>query len=208
MSERITHKVSMFITRKTSRGSELLLFTHPYAGVQIPAGTAKRGEDPGDAALREVGEETGLRDLCIKEYLGSHREELPPDKAVIYSPTHVYARADETSFDWAYLPAGIMVTIRRSAKGFSQITYTEYDRVPDPEYVSMEITGWVPDDTIADAVQRHFFHMRCDTETGEEWQVYADNHTFRLFWAPMNKLPEIIYPQNTWLRYLEKVFPN
>ena len=38
-------KVTAFITRTTTQGTDLLLFAHPHAGIQIPAG--KPGRNPG-----------------------------------------------------------------------------------------------------------------------------------------------------------------
>ncbi len=35
----IIEKLTAFVTRPTSNGYELLLFEHPTAGIQIPAGT-------------------------------------------------------------------------------------------------------------------------------------------------------------------------
>ena len=54
-------KVAAFVTRKRNGVKELLLFRHPRAGVQIPAGTVEDGENPETAVKREVYEETGLR---------------------------------------------------------------------------------------------------------------------------------------------------
>ena len=41
-------KVTAFITRDTSAGCELLVFTHPDAGIQVPAGTMEAGEARAD----------------------------------------------------------------------------------------------------------------------------------------------------------------
>jgi hypothetical protein len=114
----------------------------------------------------------------------------------------VYARPDVTSFDWAHLRKGITVTVSRQVDGFSQVTYTEFDRVPDPQYVTMRITGWVPECTLADTKRRYFFHLTFDGRTETSWTVRTDNHVFTLFWAPLNALPKIIPPQNEWLVYL------
>lgn len=46
----VLHKVTGFVTR----GRELLVFRHPTAGVQLPAGTVEAGETP-EAARRPQG---------------------------------------------------------------------------------------------------------------------------------------------------------
>lgn len=199
---RIVEKVTAFVTRPSEKGDELLLFQHPNAGVQIPAGTVEEGETTEAAVLREAAEETGLAPLTIQRALGCAEQRLPEGQRVIGSPTKVYARPDLNSFDWAYLRTGIWVTVRRRRPGFSQVTYEEYDREPDRQYVTMAITGWVPDEVLSDTIRRHFYELECAGPTDEQWTVFIDNHTFTLFWAPLSALPEIVPPQNEWLEFL------
>ena len=200
----VVEKVTAFVTRESAQGTDLLLFRHPYAGVQIPAGTVEKGESLEAAVLREAAEETGLASLTIDRYLGCARESLLEGQRIICDPTVVYARPDVTSFDWAYLRRGIPVTLVKRSGGFSQVTYTEYDKVPDPQYVSMCITGWVPDGVLADTKRRHFFHLQFHEHSEETWTVRTDNHCFTLFWASLAALPEIIHPQDAWLAYLNR----
>lgn len=47
-------KVTVFITRGKANKIELLLFEHPNAGIQLPAGTVEINENHYDAALREA----------------------------------------------------------------------------------------------------------------------------------------------------------
>lgn len=75
MIDGATHHIT--IRRKAfayvTSGTRLLLFTHPEhpeAGIQVPAGTMERGEDPAIAALREAHEESGLRALRLERWLG------------------------------------------------------------------------------------------------------------------------------------------
>jgi 8-oxo-dGTP pyrophosphatase MutT (NUDIX family) len=205
----IIEKVTAFITRKSRDGDDLLLFEHPNAGIQIPAGTVEDHETPEEAVVREVAEETGLTtSSSIRRYLGCSEDILPEGERIIAEPTKVYARPDVTSFDWAHLPKRIPVVVKRQADGFSQVTYEEFDRVPNPQYVTMCITGWVPDRVLADTRKRHFFHLEFHGDSEEKWIVGANNHLFTLFWAPLDELPEIIYPQNEWLEFLYQQFPR
>ncbi|GHS81866.1 DNA mismatch repair protein MutT [Pseudomonas sp. PAGU 2196] len=48
----------------------MLLFRHPLAGVQLVKGSIERGETPGEAALRELREESGIHNATIRDDLG------------------------------------------------------------------------------------------------------------------------------------------
>jgi 8-oxo-dGTP pyrophosphatase MutT (NUDIX family) len=61
--ESIAEKVTAFVTWVSPEGVELLLFEHPRAGIQLPAGTVEADEPHATAAAREAREETGLADL-------------------------------------------------------------------------------------------------------------------------------------------------
>jgi 8-oxo-dGTP pyrophosphatase MutT (NUDIX family) len=200
---RILEKVTAFIT--SDDGRSLLLFQHPNAGVQIPAGTVEADETPAEAVLREAAEETGLAiaSLSVRRYLGCREAKRPEGHVAIAEGTNVYALPDAGSYSCAFLRAGNWVAVNRRAQGFSNVTYREWDRVPDPQYIALQITGWVPDAALAYIVHRHFYHLHFDGDSKERWTVFADHgHSFQLFWAPLNALPEIIFPQNTWLEML------
>ncbi len=204
---RTIEKVTTFVTRQSKDGHDLLLFEHPNAGIQIPAGTVEDGETPEQAVIREVNEETGLApsSVSIRQYLGCAEDRLPEGQKIIAQSTKVYARPDVTSFDWSHLRKGIPVVLSgRRIKEFSQVTYEEFDRVPDPQYVTMCITGWVPDGVLTNIRKRHFFHVEFHGHSQERWTVDADNHRFTLFWAPLADLPEIIHPQDEWIEFLHR----
>jgi 8-oxo-dGTP pyrophosphatase MutT (NUDIX family) len=68
------HRAYAYITHE----SRLLLFTQPdpTAGIQVPAGTVKEGEDPADAVLRESFEETGLTALRLVKFLDQDTRDM------------------------------------------------------------------------------------------------------------------------------------
>jgi 8-oxo-dGTP diphosphatase len=71
----VIRKVFAYITDR----NRLLVFRHtdfPEAGIQVPAGTVMTDEDLEAAVLREAEEETGLRDLTIKTYLGDQVRDM------------------------------------------------------------------------------------------------------------------------------------
>ena len=197
-------KVTAFVTRESEQGREMALLEHPYAGIQIPAGTVEEGETLAQAVMREAREETGLKHLSIRRYLGRREYGLGPGKRIIARTTKVYARPGDTGFDWARLRIGFGVTLNRAAHGFSQVTYTEMDRWPDPRYATMEITGWVPDDVLSEGIRRDFFHLRFTGQSAERWTTQDERHCFKVFWAPLHALPKIVAPQDEWLQVLEQ----
>ncbi|SDK65993.1 NUDIX domain-containing protein [Glycomyces sambucus] len=69
------------LRRRTEQtGIEVLVMLHqdhPEAGVQIPGGGARPGETPGETAMREAFEETGVQGLEFGEVLGSKLIAVP-----------------------------------------------------------------------------------------------------------------------------------
>ena len=196
-------KVTAFITRHGPDGLELLLFQHPNAGIQIPAGTGEPGETPEQAVLREAWEETGVEGLEIQTFLGVQDELRPEGVFVVGETMRVYARPDTGSFAGAELRRGLEVRQERREAGFIQVTYAEWDRLPEPQYITYQITGWVPEVALRRGTRRFFYHL---TSAGAaslpgSWEQRSDNHLFRLFWAPLDNLPAIIPPQDAWLAY-------
>ncbi|MBX2998231.1 MAG: NUDIX domain-containing protein [Caldilineaceae bacterium] len=202
------HKVTALITCRWAEEDYLLLFQHPFAGIQLPAGTVEAGEDVAIAARREAWEESGLTDLGPGVYLG-HREEALPTGIVLMAETAIaYSRPDSTSFNWATIRNGIAVRVEREEAGFTQVTFEEWDRMDDPRYVSFRITGWVPTHTLCQRPVRHFFHFEVNADPSQRWTVETDHHRFQLFWAPLSALPQIVSPQADWPSMLSPRFPN
>ena len=78
-----TRKVVCYVVQQ----GRLLVFTHKdvpmeVTGVQVPAGTIRSGEEPADAAVRELQEETGVAGRVV-EYLGESSYDLRPMRCEI-----------------------------------------------------------------------------------------------------------------------------
>lgn len=203
--EKVIEKITSFITRTRSDRLELLLIQHPKAGIQIPAGTVRIGETIEQALKRETLEETNLTDFSLR-YIGSSESSLPTDQRIIMEKTKVFAHPDIHSYSWAEIRKKVHVTLKRSYNDFSQVTYIEENRFPNPDYISYQITGWIPSRILCRKTKRHFFHLTVTKETLDEWEVLAEpelNYTFKIFWAPFDMLPPIIPPQYKWLEYVK-----
>jgi 8-oxo-dGTP pyrophosphatase MutT (NUDIX family) len=197
-------KVTCFVVRAGADGPQVLLLRHPFAGVQFPAGTVEPGEAPEAGGLREAREETGLAGFGPARLVGEQVERLAPPAAVmlVTSP-----RPDRASNSRATLRNGYNVVVEREAEGFVQVTFEEFDRAPDPQYVTYRLTGWVAAEALARARRRFFYVLPFDGETPDAWEVSDDGHTWTLFWAPVAALPAIIPPQDQWVAYLASALP-
>ncbi|HEX3918508.1 MAG TPA: NUDIX domain-containing protein [Caulobacteraceae bacterium] len=195
-------KVTCFVIRAGVNGPQVLLLRHPFAGMQFPAGTVEQGEAPEAGAAREAREETGLAGLGPPRLVGERVERLAPPAAVALITSPLYPRPDLASHSWATLRNGFNVVVEREAEGFIQVTYEEWDRAPDPQYVTYRLTGWVAAETLTRTRRRFFYVLPCEGETAEAWEVTDDGHTWTLFWAPVAALPAIIPPQDQWVPYL------
>ena len=180
---------------------EVLLFRHPTSGNQFPAGTVEQGEEPQEAARREVREETGLTQVTLQKSLGALIE-AAPDCLYVLKTDKVYSRPDRASFDWAVLRRGLQVRCLRQAEGFTLVSYEEYDRYPDPQYLTYQITGWMAQDCLAGKIRRHLFHLVANERSPAAWTNFADHHLFAPFWARLEQMPEIVWPQNTWWEFV------
>lgn len=198
-------KVTAFVTRITDSGAELLLFEHPHAGIQLPAGTVEVGEAHAVAAAREAYEETGLHDLPPGHFLAGAPEPLPPNHYLLLTTSTIYPHPDPTGFDWATIRYGIRVVCDRQEGDFAHVTYREADEGTDPPFVRFQITGWVDRAALTRDAMRYFYHFPYHGDTPITWFVETDNHRFRLFWAPLAQLPTIVAPQQWWVELLLRV---
>ncbi len=207
MSE-IVQKVSAFIVRERGGVKELLVFKHPTAGVQIPAGTVEAGEDLETAVKREVYEETGLQSVEIEAYLDCFENELSEGERIIAETTQVYIQPDLNAMPYKEkLTKGLTVNYHSIQEDFTHISYIEYDKHPNPTYICYNITGWVPNENVSAQKTRHFFLLSTQEETPDAWELKSDGgHIFKPFWTPFSPKPNIISPQDRWLDFVyEKI---
>jgi len=198
------HKVTAFITRTGHQGQpQLLLFQHPQAGVQIPAGTVEKGEGWQTAVLREATEETGLTQLTIQRTLGQIENELAPDEMILNRDCQILSQPNEQAIPFQPLfTRGVTFKVGTAARNgrFRQVTYLEYDQLPNPQAITLYIDGWLPQVWLSQTKTRHYVHLLCQEKTPDHWSLPGDNnHIFSPFWANLQPKPAVVSPQNRWL---------
>ncbi len=203
-------KVTAFITQERNRVNMLLVFKHPTAGIQIPAGSVEEDEDIETAVIRETYEETGLQHVKIEKYLGYFENELEQHQRIITQTTKVYINPDLNAVPYKdKLTRGLTVNYHSTQEYFTHISYIEYeyDKFHKPVCIDYNITGWVPNENISAQKKRHFFHLSTQEETADMWELKSDRgHIFQPFWTPLSPKPEIVFPQNKWLDFVyEKI---
>ena len=202
----IVQKVTAFIVRERDGLKELLVFKHPTAGVQIPAGTVEIGEDIETAVKREAYEETGLQFVEIEAYLGCFENELENSQRIIAETTQVYIEPNLMAIPYKRkLSKGLTVDYFSAQEDFTHISYIEYeyDEFYKPTCIDANITGWVPNENISAQKKRHFFHLSTQEETEDAWELKSDQgHIFKPYWTPLSPKPEIIPPQDKWLDFV------
>lgn len=95
-----------YVTRLINGKMQLLVFQHPIqeAGIQIPKGTVKEEEDPRQAVIREVQEETGLTDFTVDDLLAEDTWEN--DDGAIHHRYFYKISCKEEANEWSFLPTG------------------------------------------------------------------------------------------------------
>lgn len=195
-------KVTVFVTREAALGRELLVFRHPTAGVQLPAGSVELGEAVEAAALREVAEETGLTDTVIVASLGTRTYTLPDNGRVAAQETALCLMPGGSEQGFSVRRELTVHEIERN-EAHSHVELREYvvrDSVPQIDKVTA--TGWVPSHDLSCAVERHFFHFKAVASTRNAWTWFAeDAHDFRCYWVPLSDDPGLVSGQDEWLSW-------
>jgi 8-oxo-dGTP pyrophosphatase MutT (NUDIX family) len=210
MQEATNHvlgKVTAFIIRQSNAQRELLVFAHPTAGVQVPAGTVEEGESFEDATLREAQEETGLEGVQLVKELARTSYSLQNQRYVFVHATPLFREPTLTSEqvdigygDGSIFRCGMIVLLERMEDNWSEIRHDEYNLNIDPPKLQFSVRGWVPSQFLSDRQSRRFFLLTLTQETPASWEHLAEGrYLFRLYWVPLAPRPRLIPPQDEWL---------
>lgn len=200
----VMQKVTAFITRKSSEGvAELLVFQHPTAGVQLPAGTVEAGETLSVAAYREVAEETGLTEVELRSHLGTINRTLASNQRALLQNAHFLIgpqqQANPLNFS---LGRGNWLRVLDEVDGFAEVVYEETNLNAEPPKIQTRLSGWLPTHILATQMERAFFHFTLRAPAPEKWEQAADRHIFTLYWVPLVPRPTLVQGQNEWLDYV------
>ncbi|MFC0471335.1 NUDIX domain-containing protein [Halalkalibacter kiskunsagensis] len=95
-----------YVTRIKENKTQVLVFQHPIAeaGIQIPKGTVQPEEDTQYAVIREIEEETGLRNFHVEKLLA---EDLwKNDDGAIHNRFFYKISISNVADEWDYEPTG------------------------------------------------------------------------------------------------------
>lgn len=200
MSIEVLGKVTAYVTRGAGNDRELLVFQHPTAGVQVPAGTVERGEAFDDAALREACEETGIARLTIVRMLGERMRVMPGEMRGVLETVDLRAAPfSDAATTGERLRNGLPVRVIEQSGGYARVSYEERDYTIDPPPVTLRTEGWAPSSAFTRTEVRRFYHMTPDVETPERWTVEDEGRVLELYWAPLSQAIGLFGVHGEWL---------
>ena len=196
-------KITAFVTRERDEKRELLVFRHPSAGVQLPAGSVELGEDPAAAALREVTEETGLTNIALNAFLGVRIYPLPDSGRILTRSVALLDSPDGVPPGNAFLRRGLTVHELERLGDYSRIEFREYEmRAGALEIAAVLASGWAASADLSASVERFFYHIQAHEATPDEWTWFAeDEHDFQCYWVPLSQDPGLVNGQDQWLAW-------
>jgi len=209
-------KVTAFVTRRRDDISELLVFQHPTAGIQLPAGTIDDGETPLQAVVREVFEETGLTSLGSVTSLGLMSAMGGPSDRMVIDDTPFYAepRVDSDSIP---ITIGMGIEVPTLRRGYwcelvkddgdwCCVAY-HYGTIVDGLETSIRKLGWVPSQFLAADVTREMFHVPVKSDTPDHWTHSCEGdglHGYEVFWTPLDSPAELVESNRRWLEFVRE----
>ncbi len=199
---RTVEKVSGFVTRDRELGRELLVVRHPLAGIQVPTGTVEFGETPEQAIVREVAEESGIKQVKILSRLFELIEPMPDGQKVIRRMTKIFdsPNSDASSAGGFGLSRGNPVRVTGEAGAFSEIVCEVLDMSHDPPVSVPGVRGYVRTSILGSEVKRYLYHLASLERTADNWPIFVDGHEIQLFWIPLSPQTRLNPHQDHWLR--------
>jgi 8-oxo-dGTP pyrophosphatase MutT (NUDIX family) len=196
----ILHKVTAFVTRGEGAARELLVFRHPNAGVQLPAGTVGAGEEIEEAVLREVWEEAGLPNVILLGELDTFQQPLTPGERILLKTLQLRRepRADAPPVPYT-LKRGMTVQLLGERDSWDQVRYEEREIGVERPALLACVSGWAAAESLSAQVERHLFHLCLAASAAGEWTHYADGQHFRFYWVPLGQNPGVVSPQGSYL---------
>lgn len=184
------------VTAFCIRGEQLLVFDHPAAGTQVPAGTVEQGEDPRDAVLRELAEETGIFEPRIVQSLGVVQTVLAASKA--------YSVREIATHDGRGVRRGLPLRVEPAGEVVAFV-FEEWDFAERPPKLLDRREGRCAHDAVTNLVRRHFFLCETDDERTEPWVRRADGWEWTVRWAALDDTLHLSGEQHGWLRLLPRI---
>jgi len=209
-------KVTAFVTRRREDIVELLVFQHPTAGLQLPAGTIDDGETPLQAVVREVFEETGLTSLGSVTSIGLMSAMGGPSSRMVVDTTPFYA---EPSVDSEIIPITIgmgveVPTLRRGywcelVKNDGDWCYVAYPHgtIVDGVETQTRKLGWVPSQFLAADVTREMFHVPVKSAALDRWAHTCEGDGligYEVFWTPLHSPVNLVDSNRRWFEFVRE----
>ena len=193
-------KVTAFVTRTTGTDRhELLVFRHPHAGVQLPAGTAEPGESAITAVLREVQEETGVMATEATLLTTTITALNDGQRAILDKATVCTGPGNDAEPLGIALRRGLPCRVVANVGQHAEIVFEELTDSQPPEVIR-RFSGWVPRQVLASKLQRSFFQIRSREGSADQWNWFAeDRYSFQCYWVPLSPKPMLVKAQQVWV---------
>jgi 8-oxo-dGTP pyrophosphatase MutT (NUDIX family) len=185
----------------------MLVFEHPTAGTQVPAGTVEPGEEPARAALRELLEETGVNGVNSQQLIGTLEEPLTAGERVVTAKVELKNEPGGTQITGA-LNRGWRVVVLREDDDWAYVSFREYDLNIVPRAVIRRVDGWMRRGLLATSIKRYLYRLEVE-DSRQEWVIESDlGNLFRCHWVPLHPRPRLVEGQDNWLRAAHPALRN
>lgn len=200
-------KVVAFIVRKKDIDHQLLIFKHPANGYQLPAGTVEENESLENALLREITEETGLKNVKIIKKLGENTIYIDQNHAILTHSLRFFSwPAQAAKRNGPLCTRGLKVDTFEKKVGFTRVQYEEIDTSKVEPVLLWRSEGWLPSEVLTRELQRHYYLLLALDEKRDDWKIESDfGHTFECQWVNINAIPDLVWGQSEWLSYLNQI---